>query len=99
MKRKGREMRAAGWRRSIARCSGRYAGRSERAGVDAAVDQEILAGDVARLHAAQIGAELAEFLGRAEEFGELCAYLCSVQAGYITGQNFLIDGGIYPGTF
>src|SRR6266851_1399023 len=37
--------------------------------------------------------------GTPEEFGELCAYLCSVQAGYITGQNFLIDGGIYPGTF
>src|SRR5437867_13258434 len=66
MKRKGREMRAAGWRRSIARCSGRYAGRSERAGVEAPVDQEILAGDEARQHAAQIGAELAEFLGRPE---------------------------------
>ncbi len=37
--------------------------------------------------------------GTPEEFGELCAYLCSAQAGYITGQNFLIDGGIYPGTF
>src|SRR5213593_943830 len=66
MKRREMEMRAAGWRRRIARCSGRYAERSERAGVDAAVDQEILAGDVARLHAAQVGAELAELLGRAE---------------------------------
>jgi 3-oxoacyl-[acyl-carrier protein] reductase len=37
--------------------------------------------------------------GTPEEFGELCAYVCSAQAGYITGQNFLIDGGIYPGTF
>ena len=37
--------------------------------------------------------------GTAEEFGELCAYLCSAQAGYITGQNMLIDGGAYPGTF
>jgi 3-oxoacyl-[acyl-carrier protein] reductase len=37
--------------------------------------------------------------GSAEEFGELCAFLCSVQAGYITGQNLLIDGGAYPGTF
>jgi 3-oxoacyl-[acyl-carrier protein] reductase len=37
--------------------------------------------------------------GTPEELGELCAYLCSAQAGYITGQNFLIDGGIYPGTF
>ena len=37
--------------------------------------------------------------GTADEFGDACAYLCSAQAGYITGQNFLIDGGIYPGTF
>lgn len=36
--------------------------------------------------------------GDAAEFGELCAYLCSAQAGYITGQNVLIDGGAYPGT-
>jgi 3-oxoacyl-[acyl-carrier protein] reductase len=28
-----------------------------------------------------------------------CAFLCSVHAGYITGQNLLIDGGAYPGTF
>ena len=37
--------------------------------------------------------------GNSEEFGELCAYICSAQAGYITGQNFLIDGGTYPGTY
>jgi 3-oxoacyl-[acyl-carrier protein] reductase len=37
--------------------------------------------------------------GNAEEFGAACAFLCSVQAGYITGQNVLIDGGAYPGTF
>jgi 3-oxoacyl-[acyl-carrier protein] reductase len=37
--------------------------------------------------------------GDPSEFGDLCAYLCSAQAGYITGQNFLIDGGAYPGTF
>ena len=36
--------------------------------------------------------------GEPEEFGELCAYLCSVQASYITGQNILIDGGAFPGT-
>ncbi len=36
--------------------------------------------------------------GDPAEFGELCAFLCSVQAGYITGQNMLIDGGAYPGT-
>jgi 3-oxoacyl-[acyl-carrier protein] reductase len=36
--------------------------------------------------------------GRPEEFGEACAFLCGAQAGYITGQNLLIDGGGYPGT-
>ncbi|GGC65237.1 SDR family oxidoreductase [Chelatococcus reniformis] len=33
------------------------------------------------------------------EFGSTCAFLCSVQAAYITGQNVLIDGGAYRGTF
>lgn len=37
--------------------------------------------------------------GDPHEFGELCAFVCSAQAGYMTGQNFLIDGGSYPGTF
>jgi 3-oxoacyl-[acyl-carrier protein] reductase len=37
--------------------------------------------------------------GTPAEFGALCAYVCSVHAGYITGQNLLIDGGNYPGTF
>jgi 3-oxoacyl-[acyl-carrier protein] reductase len=37
--------------------------------------------------------------GTPEEFGEACAFLCSTQAGYITGQNLLIDGGAYPGTY
>ena len=37
--------------------------------------------------------------GTAEEFGDACAYLCSAQAGFITGQNLLLDGGAYPGTF
>ncbi|MFM0627903.1 SDR family oxidoreductase [Paraburkholderia xenovorans] len=37
--------------------------------------------------------------GTREEFGAACAFLCSVHAGYITGQNLLIDGGAYPGTF
>ena len=37
--------------------------------------------------------------GNEIEFGQYCAYLCSAQASYITGQNLLIDGGAYPGTF
>ncbi len=36
--------------------------------------------------------------GDPEEFGAACAFLCSTHAGYITGQNLLIDGGAYPGT-
>ncbi len=38
-------------------------------------------------------------IGDPAEFGEACAYLCSAQASYITGMNFLIDGGAYPGSF
>ena len=37
--------------------------------------------------------------GTVEEFGDACAFLCSAQAGYLTGQNLLLDGGSYPGTF
>lgn len=37
--------------------------------------------------------------GNAEEFGAICAFLCSMQAGYMTGQNVLADGGAYSGTF
>jgi len=37
--------------------------------------------------------------GTAEEFGAFCAFVCSAQAGFVTGQNFLMDGGAYPGTF
>ena len=37
--------------------------------------------------------------GTPEEFGAACAFLCSVHAGYMTGQNILLDGGHYPGTF
>lgn len=37
--------------------------------------------------------------GTPEEFGQTCAFLCSVHAGYITGQNILMDGGAYPAAF
>lgn len=37
--------------------------------------------------------------GTPSEFGAVCAFLCSAHAGYITGQNLLVDGGAYPGTF
>ncbi|MGE8319744.1 MAG: SDR family oxidoreductase [Comamonas sp.] len=37
--------------------------------------------------------------GTPDEFGSICAFLCSRQAAYLTGQNILPDGGSYPGTF
>ena len=41
----------------------------------------------------------AQRFGTPDEFGAFCAFLCSVQAGYLTGQNILLDGGSYAGTF
>jgi len=35
--------------------------------------------------------------GTAEEFGAACAWLCSTQAGFVVGQNILLDGGAFPG--
>jgi len=52
--------------------------------------------DVRRAQQAQIPAGR---YGTPQEFGAICAFLCSVHAGYITGQNILADGGAYPGTF
>jgi 3-oxoacyl-[acyl-carrier protein] reductase len=43
--------------------------------------------------------EVSKRFGTPAEFGAACAFLCSAQAGYITGQNLLLDGGTYPGTF
>jgi len=48
---------------------------------------------------AQQAAIPARRFGTPEEFGAICAFLCSTQAGYITGQNVLVDGGAYPGTY
>ena len=39
----------------------------------------------------------AKRFGTPEEFGDACAFLCSVQASYISGQNLQIDGGSFPG--
>ena len=41
----------------------------------------------------------AKRFGTPDEFGAACAFLCSAQAGYITGQNLVIDGGAFPGAF
>lgn len=49
---------------------------------------------------AQVQAQIpARRFGTPAEFGQVCAFLCSQQAGYMTGQNVLLDGGAYPGTF
>ena len=37
--------------------------------------------------------------GQPDEFGAVCAFMCSVHTSYMTGQNILLDGGSYPGTF
>ena len=50
--------------------------------------------------AAQAAAEIpAKRFGTPAEFGQTCAFLCSVHASYITGQNILLDGGAFPGAF
>ena len=41
----------------------------------------------------------AQRFGTPEEFGAICAFLCSTHAAYLTGQNVLADGGAYPGTY
>jgi 3-oxoacyl-[acyl-carrier protein] reductase len=41
----------------------------------------------------------AKRFGEPAEFGDACAYLCSAQAGFITGQSLLMDGGSFPGAF
>lgn len=48
---------------------------------------------------ARAAANPAKRYGRPAELGAYCAFLCSAHAGYVTGQNILIDGGSYPGTF
>ena len=41
----------------------------------------------------------AQRFGQPDEFGAYCAFICSTHAGFLTGQNLLLDGGSYPGTF
>src|SRR5215510_15139757 len=54
---------------------------------------------IEELKAARRATVPAKRYGTLEEFGQICAFLCSAQAGYLTGQNILLDGGAYPGTF
>lgn len=55
--------------------------------------------DIDTLIAARRNGNPAKRFGTIEEFGATCAFLCSVHAGFINGQNILLDGGAYPGTF
>jgi 3-oxoacyl-[acyl-carrier protein] reductase len=54
---------------------------------------------VAEVREAAMAAIPAGRYGTPDEFGALCAYVCSAQAGYLVGQNLLLDGGNYAGVF
>ncbi len=70
------------------RLRGTMAARAKAAGRDPAEEMRLAA-----------GSNPAGRFGTPEEFGAACAFLCSRHAGYITGQNLLMDGGSFPGTF
>ncbi len=68
-----------------------------RAGIAAnAKRQNIPVEEAAR---ARMNAVPAKRFGTPEEFGAACAFLCSTQAGFITGQNLLLDGGAFTAAF
>jgi 3-oxoacyl-[acyl-carrier protein] reductase len=48
---------------------------------------------------ARVATNPARRFGQPAELGAYCAFLCSTSAGFVTGQNLLIDGGSYPGTY
>jgi 3-oxoacyl-[acyl-carrier protein] reductase len=54
---------------------------------------------VEQAKAARTATVPAKRFGDPDEFGAACAFLCSAHAGYITGQNLLMDGGVFPGAF
>lgn len=70
------------------RISAAAAGEAQRRGVS-----------VEEVRSQLMQANPARRFGDPKEFGALCAFLCGKQAGFITGQNLLLDGGGYPGTF
>ena len=71
-----------------ARLAGNFAAQAARQGVS--TEQAI---------AARLAKHPAHRFGRPDELGNTCAYVCSVHAGYINGQNILLDGGSFPGVF
>jgi 3-oxoacyl-[acyl-carrier protein] reductase len=54
---------------------------------------------IAAVRAQQEQANPAKRFGNIHEFGAFCAFMCSAHASYFTGQNVVLDGGAYPGTF
>jgi 3-oxoacyl-[acyl-carrier protein] reductase len=68
-----------------------------RSNVETTVKKKNISYDAAL--AERIEAVPARRVGKPDELGSACAFLCSAQAGYITGQNLLIDGGTFPGAF
>ena len=71
-----------------ARLAGNFAAQAARQGISP--EQAI---------AARLAKHPAHRFGQPDELGHTCAYLCSVHAGYINGQNILLDGGSFPGVF
>ena len=76
---------------------GVFATARQEATVSAAAKNRGISFDEARQQ--KVAAIPAGRMGEPDEFGDLCAWLCSARAGYFTGQNVLLDGGLYPGTF
>jgi len=68
------------------RLAGNFAAQARREGTD-----------VEAVRAARLAKHPAHRFGQPEEFGAACAFLCSAHAGYINGQNLLLDGGSFPG--
>ena len=68
-----------------------------RSNIEANAKQKGISFEVSREQ--RVASIPARRLGDPAEFGETCAFLCSAQAGYITGQNLLLDGGAFPGAF
>jgi 3-oxoacyl-[acyl-carrier protein] reductase len=68
-----------------------------RGGIEATAKMQNVKPD--DLHAARVAAIPAKRVGAPAEFGATCAFLCSVPAAYITGQNILVDGGVFNAAF
>ena len=71
-----------------ARLAGNFAAQAARQGIT--TEQAM---------AARLAKHPAQRFGQPDELGNTCAYLCSMHAGYINGQNILLDGGSFPGVF